>query len=40
MKVRKNVIIKALGESENIQPDISKIKINQSENNRFFLLKK
>ncbi len=34
---QKNVIIKALGESENIQPDISKIKLNQSEDNRFFL---
>ena len=34
---QKNVIIKALGESEKIQPDISKIKINHSEDNRFFL---
>lgn len=34
---QKNVIIKALGENENIQPDISKLKLNEAETNRFFL---
>jgi protein phosphatase len=34
---QKNVITKALGESENILPDISKIKLNKSEENRFLL---
>ena len=34
---QKNVIIKALGESDGIQPDISKIKLNESEGNRFFI---
>ena len=34
---QKNVITKALGESETIFPDISKIKLNESEGNRFFL---
>ncbi len=34
---QKNVIIKALGDSEKIEPDISKIKLNESEDNRFFL---
>lgn len=34
---QKNVITKALGESETIFPDISKIKLNESEENRFFL---
>lgn len=34
---QRNVIIKALGETENVAPDISKIKLNKSEDNRFFL---
>jgi PPM family protein phosphatase len=34
---QKNVIIKALGESVNVEPDISKIKLNNSEENKFFL---
>lgn len=34
---QKNVIIKALGEGESIEPDISKVKFNESESNRFFL---
>ena len=34
---QRNVIIKALGDSENIAPDISKIKLNESEENRIFL---
>jgi protein phosphatase len=34
---QRNVIIKAIGETENVEPDISKIKLNKSEDNRFFL---
>lgn len=31
------MIIKALGENEIIEPDISKIKLNENEENRFFI---
>lgn len=34
---QKNVIIKALGDNVNIEPDISKIKLNENETNRFFI---
>lgn len=34
---QKNVIIKALGENEIIEPDISKIKLNENEENKFFI---
>lgn len=34
---QKNVIIKALGDNSMIEPDVSKIKINDSENNKFFI---
>jgi protein phosphatase len=34
---QKNVIIKALGESKIVEPDISKILINESELKRFFI---
>jgi len=34
---QKNVIIKALGDNKIIEPDISKIVIDQSELNRFFI---
>lgn len=34
---QKNVIIKALGDSALIDPDISKIKLNENEENRFFI---
>jgi len=34
---QKNVIIKALGDSEIIEPDVSKIKLNENEQNRFFI---
>ncbi len=34
---QKNVIIKALGESKNIEPDVSKIKLNENEQNKFFM---
>ncbi|MCC6255728.1 MAG: serine/threonine-protein phosphatase [Ignavibacteriaceae bacterium] len=34
---QKNVIIKALGDSENIASDLSKIKLSESEDNRIFL---
>ncbi|MFZ1518354.1 MAG: protein phosphatase 2C domain-containing protein [Ignavibacteriaceae bacterium] len=34
---QKNVIIKALGDGLLVQPDISKIKINENEINKFFL---
>ena len=34
---QKNVIVKALGDSETIEPDISKIRINLNEGNKFFI---
>ena len=34
---QKNVIIKALGDNEIIEPDVSKIKLNENEQNRFFI---
>jgi len=34
---QKNVIIKALGDNDLIEPDISKIKLNENEDNRFFI---
>ena len=34
---QKNVIIKALGDNALIEPDISKIKLNENEENRFFI---
>lgn len=34
---QRNVIIKALGDSAKVEPDLSKIKINNSENNKFFI---
>jgi serine/threonine protein phosphatase PrpC len=34
---QKNVIIKALGDNVLIEPDISKIKLNENEDNRFFI---
>lgn len=34
---QKNVIIKALGDNVYIEPDVSKIKINDSDMNRFFI---
>lgn len=34
---QKNVIIKALGDSTSVQPDISKMKINENEINKFFI---
>ncbi len=34
---QKNVIIKALGDNVLIEPDISKIKLNENEENRFFI---
>jgi len=34
---QKNVIIKALGDNAVIEPDISKIKLNVNEDNRFFI---
>lgn len=34
---QKNVIIKALGDNLYIEPDVSKIKINDSDMNRFFI---
>lgn len=34
---QKNVIVKALGESETIEPDISKIRLTVSEGNKFFI---
>lgn len=33
----KNIILKALGDNPFIQPDISKIKLNEFEDNRFFI---
>lgn len=33
----KNIIIKALGDSQFIEPDVSKIKLNEFEDNRFFM---
>lgn len=34
---QKNVIIKALGDNAIIEPDVSKIKLNENEENRFFI---
>lgn len=34
---QKNVIIKALGDNQLIEPDVSKIKLNEPEENKFFL---
>ena len=34
---QKNVIIKALGDNAFIEPDISKIRLNENEENRFFI---
>lgn len=34
---QKNVIVKALGDSETIEPDISKIRINLNEENKFLI---
>lgn len=34
---QKNVIIKALGDNQVIEPDVSKIKLNETEENKFFL---
>lgn len=34
---QRNVIIKALGENSIIQPDISKIKVNENETNKFLI---
>lgn len=34
---QKNVIIKALGDNVIIEPDISKMKLNENEDNRFFI---
>lgn len=33
----KNIIIKALGDGQFIEPDVSKIKLNEFEDNRFFM---
>ena len=33
----KNILLKALGEIQNIQPDISKTKLNQYDDNRFLI---
>jgi len=34
---QKNIIIKALGDNAIIEPDVSKIKLNENEENRFFI---
>ena len=34
---QKNVIVKALGDNETIEPDISKIRLNLNEGNKFFI---
>lgn len=33
--IRKNVIVKALGDNSTVEPDISKIKVNDFEKNKF-----
>jgi len=34
---QKNVIVKALGDNSTVEPDISKIKVNDFEKNKFFI---
>lgn len=34
---QRNVIVKALGDNESIDPDISKIRLNENDGNRFFI---